>query len=93
MQQNQPAGQNQTNVMPEPPTMVSTKDHLYISDMLSWNLLATKKAHFYAGFCQNPEIKSALEQAGQMHQQHYEKMLKHLKENPSPVNGTNSNLN
>ncbi|MYL33704.1 hypothetical protein GLW08_18965 [Pontibacillus yanchengensis] len=83
-QQNQMGAQNQANVMPEPPTMVSTKDQLYITDMLSWNLIAAKKAHFFAGFCQNQELKAALEQAGQMHQRHYEKILQHLNENPNP---------
>ncbi|QSS99461.1 hypothetical protein IMZ31_15460 [Pontibacillus sp. ALD_SL1] len=93
MQQNQTNAQNQTNIMPQPPTMVSTKDQLYISDMLSWNLMASKKAHFYAGFCQNPELKAALEQAGQMHQRHYEKMLQHLNEKPSPNQNNNQPLN
>ncbi|KGP72547.1 hypothetical protein [Pontibacillus yanchengensis] len=91
-QQNQMSGQNQANIMPEPPTMVSTKDQLYITDMLSWNLIAAKKAHFFAGFCQNPELKAALEQAGQMHQRHYEKILQHLNENPAP-NQQNQPLN
>ncbi|MCD5325196.1 MULTISPECIES: hypothetical protein [Pontibacillus] len=85
MQQNQTNAQNQMNIMPQPPTMVSTKDQLYISDMLSWNLMASKKAHFFAGFCQNPELKAALDQAGQMHQRHYETLLKHLNENPAPT--------
>lgn len=93
MQQNQTNAQNQANIMPQPPTMVSTKDQLYISDMLSWNLMASKKAHFYAGFCQNPELKAALEQAGQMHQRHYEKMLQHLNENPAPNQSNNQPLN
>ncbi|KGX89757.1 hypothetical protein [Pontibacillus marinus] len=85
MQQNQTTGQqNQMNIMPQPPTMVSTKDQLYLTDMLSWNLLAAKKAHFYAGFCQNQELKSSLEQAGQMHQRHYEKILQHLNQNAQP---------
>lgn len=82
MQQNQTMGQQ--NIMPQPPTMVSTKDQLYLSDMLSWNLLAAKKAHFYAGFCQNQELKSSLEQTAQMHQRHYEKLLQHLNQNAQP---------
>ncbi|KPD00511.1 hypothetical protein LR69_01163 [Geobacillus sp. BCO2] len=46
--------QPQTNpqaAMPEPPQMVSTKDAMYFSDMMSWNLLAAKKAHFFASQC------------------------------------------
>lgn len=26
-----------------PPAVISTKDHLYLEDMLNWNLLAMKK--------------------------------------------------
>lgn len=34
-----------------PPSVISTKDHLYLNDMLNWNLLAMKKAHFMAQQC------------------------------------------
>lgn len=37
--------QNQQG-MTTPPPVISTKDHLYLQDMLHWNLLAMKKAHF-----------------------------------------------
>ena len=74
MQQNQQQG-----FISEPPQVISNKDHLYINDMLSWNLLATKKAYFYAENCQDPEIKEAITKAGQMHQHHYERLLTHLK--------------
>ncbi|WP_102028557.1 hypothetical protein [Salirhabdus sp. Marseille-P4669] len=79
-QYNQP---NSTN-MPSPPNMISTKDQMYLADMLSWNLVALKKAHFYAQQCQNEDVKSALNQAGQMHQKHYNLILEHLNKNPSP---------
>ncbi|WP_226580291.1 hypothetical protein [Halobacillus litoralis] len=64
--------------MAQAPNIVTVKDQLYISDMLSWNLNACKKAHFYAQNCQTPEIKTALEEAGKMHQRHYNKILQHL---------------
>ncbi|KGA95820.1 hypothetical protein AJ85_16220 [Alkalihalobacillus alcalophilus ATCC 27647 = CGMCC 1.3604] len=76
-QQNQGQAQQQPQYQ-EPPAILSTKDSLYLSDMLSWNLVAMKKAHFYAGQCPDPEIKQALENAGQMHKRHYEKILTHL---------------
>ncbi|WP_284141713.1 hypothetical protein [Virgibacillus sp. LDC-1] len=69
----QPYGSTQ-----QPPQIISTKDLSYISDMLSWNLDAFKKANFYATQCQNPEVKEAIEQAGKLHQQHYERLLVHL---------------
>lgn len=70
MPQNQP--------MQQPPAMISSKDLMYISDMLSWNLNAFKKASFYADQCQTPEIKDALNKAGQMHQNHYQRILQQL---------------
>jgi len=69
---------SQTNKMATPPSVVTVKDSLYLTDMLSWNLLAMKKAHFFASQCQDPELKNALETCGQMHQRHYEKILSHL---------------
>ncbi|WP_138418491.1 hypothetical protein [Aquibacillus sediminis] len=80
-QQNQPMGQNQAQPMPQPPNQVSSKDLLYLTDMLSWNLNATKKAHFFAQQCTIPEVKNALEQACQMHQKHYNMILQHLNNN------------
>ncbi|WP_299087524.1 hypothetical protein [uncultured Metabacillus sp.] len=68
----------QQGIMQQPPAVVTTKDQLYLTDMLSWNLLAMKKAHFYASQCQDQEIKAQLDQVGQMHHQHYQKILTHL---------------
>ncbi|MBU8906627.1 hypothetical protein [Desertibacillus haloalkaliphilus] len=85
-QQQQPM--NQQGLMPQPPSVVTTKDHLYINDMLSWNLLAMKKAHFFAQQCVDPEVKNALEQAGQMHERHYQQILGHLQNNQQPQQGT-----
>ncbi|CDQ19316.1 hypothetical protein SAMN05192559_10131 [Halobacillus karajensis] len=78
MQQQNQSPMQQSQPMSQVPNIVSTKDQLYLSDMLSWNLNACKKAHFFAQNCQTPEIKAALEEAGQMHQRHYDKLLKHL---------------
>ncbi|WP_420489390.1 hypothetical protein [Neobacillus drentensis] len=77
-QQNNMNMQNQQMRMQEPPGVVSTKDALYLTDMMSWNLLSAKKAHFFAGQCQDPEIKAAAEKVCQMHQQHYQQILGHL---------------
>ncbi|MCE7793076.1 hypothetical protein K8O68_11665 [Salipaludibacillus sp. CUR1] len=77
-QQQQQQSVNQGHVMTEPPTVVTTKDHLYINDMLSWNLLAMKKAHAFASQCSDQQISQALEQAGRMHYDHYQKILSHL---------------
>ena len=79
MQQQMTQNQQQQPMMPTPPEVISTKDQLYLSDMLSWNLIAMKKAHFFAEQCSDQEIKMTLEKAGQMHQRHYNQILSHLK--------------
>ncbi|ELK47004.1 hypothetical protein QRD89_13800 [Halobacillus sp. ACCC02827] len=77
-QQQQNQSIQQAQPMTQVPDIVSTKDQLYLADMLSWNLNASKKAHFFAQNCQTPEVQAALEAAGQMHQRHYDKLLNHL---------------
>jgi hypothetical protein len=71
MQNNQPP-------IPNPPRAITTKDILYIKDALSWELLTFKKFHFLANHVQNPQFKDALNKAGQMHQNHYQRLLTHL---------------
>ncbi|MDC3418010.1 hypothetical protein [Aquibacillus salsiterrae] len=77
-QQNQ---QFNAQPMPQPPNMISPKDLSYLSDMLSWNLNAAKKAHFFASQCTIPEVKQALEQTCQMHETQYQTLLQHLNQN------------
>ncbi|WP_445491852.1 hypothetical protein [Niallia sp. 03133] len=85
MQQQTNTMQNTNNMM-QPPSTLTVKDSLYLTDMLSWNLLAMKKAHFFANAVQDQSIKSYLEKCGQMHQHHYEKILSHLNFQPSQPN-------
>ncbi len=84
MQQMQNQSMAQQGIMPQPPNIVTNKDHLYITDMLSWNLLAMKKCHFYAQNCMDPEIKNAIDKAGQMHERHYQKIMSHLQNQNQP---------
>lgn len=70
--------QNNQAPIPYPPRALSTKDLLYLKDALSWELLAFKKFHFFAQQVSNSEIKQALEKAGKMHQDHFQKLLPHL---------------
>ena len=37
-----------------------------------------KKCRHFAQECTDPEIANAIDRAGQMHQRHYELLLKHL---------------
>jgi hypothetical protein len=80
MQQENMNTQNQQGVMQKPPGVVSTKDSLYLTDMMSWNLLSAKKAHFFAEQCQDAELKAEAEKVSQMHQRHYQTLLNHLGE-------------
>ncbi len=77
-QSNPMMNQGQGNVMMQPPAKLSVKDHLYLSDMLSWNLMSVKKANFFAQQCQDQEIKQAIQNMMMMHQRHYQKILTHL---------------
>lgn len=90
MTNQQQSTQSQQMIMPQPPNIVSTKDHLYLTDMLSWNLLAMKKAYHFANECVDQEVKQTIEKAGQMHQRHYEKLLSHLQAQPSQSQQPNS---
>ena len=71
----------QQMVFPEPPKMVSTKDFSYFKDMMSWNLLAAKKMNWAAENWQLPDLKKEFEAAEQMHSNHYDELLKLLKQN------------
>ncbi len=85
-QQNQNQQQNQQSqqqTYAEPPQMITTKDSLYLNDMLAWNLNVMKKAHAASQQCQDPEVKAELDKCGQMHQRHYQKLLTHLNTNTS----------
>jgi len=77
-QQQQPFYTPKTGQMSETPAVITSKDLLYLTDMMSWNLLALKKAHFFAGQCHMPEISQALEKACQMHERHYRQILDHM---------------
>ncbi|RIW38903.1 hypothetical protein D3H55_00690 [Bacillus salacetis] len=84
MQQQQ--NNQQQGAMQQPPQVLTTKDSLYLNDMLSWNLLAMKKAYFAAGHCQDAELKAEINKCGEMHQRHYEQILSHLNpDNPAPT--------
>ncbi|WP_409304422.1 ferritin-like domain-containing protein [Peribacillus sp. SCS-155] len=74
-----------------PPRAITTKDLLYLKDALSWELLAMKKFHFLAQQTENETISNALNDAGKMHQRHYEKLLAHLQvDNNQVINKSQS---
>ena len=69
--------------MNQPPNVISTKDLAYLTDALSWELIAFKKCRQFASFCTDPEIQREIDSIGQMHQQHYTQLLGYLQSNPN----------
>jgi len=76
-QQQQSAAVNQ-QYMQQPPFVISTKDLMYLEDMMSWNLNVIKKVHFFAQQVQDQEIKNHMHKICQMHENHYQKLLNHM---------------
>ncbi len=74
-QQQSQLGARMVNLMPTPPAVITDKDHMYLKDALSWELLAMKKCHHWAGMCQDQEIAGLMNRVGWMHQQHYLRLL------------------
>ncbi|MCO7127300.1 hypothetical protein NIE88_16140 [Sporolactobacillus shoreicorticis] len=62
----------------QPPAILSTKDFLYIEDILSWNLEIIKKANAYASLCQDQDVIQAMNRTCQLHMRHYQSILNHL---------------
>jgi len=62
----------------QPPNMISTKDLSYLEDMMNWNLIAMKKAHFFATQVQDTDVQQMLDKVGNMYQQHYMQILSQL---------------
>ncbi|GAK08489.1 hypothetical protein [Geomicrobium sp. JCM 19038] len=75
--QNQQSAQS-ANTIHQPPVVITTKDQLYLSDMLNWNLTAAKKAHFYAQHAMEADVKTKFEQVAQMHENHYNRLMPYL---------------
>ncbi|WP_043930588.1 hypothetical protein [Bacillus sp. EB01] len=78
MQQQNQGMQGQQQFIQQPPDVLSGKDALYLTDMLTWNLLAAKKAHFFAQHCQMESMRAEAEKVCEMHTRHYETILGHL---------------
>lgn len=78
----QPFGQQQMGQqamrMKEPPQVITTKDLAYLHDALSWELDVIKKFHHFSQETQNQQAKALLDKACQVHQGHYQLLLKHL---------------
>lgn len=59
---------------------LTEKDLSYLKDMMSWELLASKKAYHYANETQDAECRQAMMQIAEQHQRNLERLLTHLQE-------------
>lgn len=80
MQQQQQGSTTQT-IMTQPPRVITSKDLHYLSDHMTWQLVALKKCYHYAKECMDQDAINLLNQAGQMHLRHYQMLLKHCQQN------------
>ncbi len=79
--QQQTLTNQQQPVMMEPPTVITTKDLLYLKDQMSWQLNAMKKCAHFANECTDQDVKQAIDKAGKMHERHYQMLLQHCQNN------------
>lgn len=61
------------------PRMISSKDLDYISDMLNWNLIASKKTYHFANDSIEEDVTNELKSISNMHKKHYQWLLNLLK--------------
>lgn len=64
--------------MTEPPQIITTKDLAYIKDGMSWLLDIIKKDNHFAKEAQDQKVQAQLKKIAQIHQKHYNLLLKHL---------------
>jgi len=64
--------------MVKPPNVISTKDALYLKDILGWELLAVKKCTDCQQHIQDPALKQLFTEIANMHRRHYDTLLGHL---------------
>ncbi|SET20498.1 hypothetical protein SAMN02745227_01340 [Anaerobranca californiensis DSM 14826] len=61
--------------------MLTQKELLYLEDALSAEQLAMAKLRFYAEQTNDPQVREECQNLANKHQQHYNKLLKHLNPN------------
>ncbi len=65
--------------MNEVPTMISTKDLAYVTDIFGWSLVASKKAYHYKDEVSDSKISTLLEKIAIMHSTHCQKLADIIK--------------
>ena len=66
--------------MDQVPNIISTKDLSYLSDMISWNLTISKKAHHYVGMVEDSCLKEIMMRVYEAHKKHINTLLSILEE-------------
>ena len=61
--------------MKEVPNVISTKDLLYIKDMLNWNLIMNKKIYSFIDCVDEADTIKLLNKVMKMHFNHYNELL------------------
>lgn len=61
--------------MKETPYMITSKDLLYLEDMMNWNLIMNKKIKEYLECVDSEEVKELLNKAKKMHKKHFKEIL------------------
>jgi hypothetical protein len=59
-------------------TPLTEKDLSYMKDLVSWELLAAKKAYQYAHQTLEPECRQTLFQVAEQHQKNIDTLVQHL---------------
>jgi hypothetical protein len=59
-------------------SLIAAKELSYLTDFMSWELLAVKKCKEAAEGLMDQQLASQIEEAGRRHQQHYDAILQHL---------------
>lgn len=61
--------------MKETPNIITSKDLLYIEDMLNWNYTMIKKINVLIECVEEEEVLTLLKKACKMHNKHYNSLL------------------
>lgn len=64
--------------MEQVPTIISTKDLSYLSDMFEWNFVAAKKALHYSNEIKDEALQKETMNVYEMHQKNLDKILEIL---------------
>lgn len=65
------------------PDMISTKDLAYFTDMINWNVIASKTAYHFSNEVEDEDLKTLLQNVSTMHADHVRSLVQILSEGGS----------